>query len=106
MLSLVKRSSHPRHLPNGKYDVVFYQLIYSLPLHTMETPPHLLLVSYPAIPHLYNLYIMSIENLTINDEEPSGANVEIYSKPEKKARKALEGLGRSTRELKGIYTDP
>lgn len=38
---------------------------------------------------------MSIENLTINDEEPTGTNVEIYSKPEKKARKALEGLGMS-----------
>jgi len=38
---------------------------------------------------------MSIENLTINDEEPSGTNVEIYSKPEKRARKMLEGLGMS-----------
>ena len=36
---------------------------------------------------------MSIENLTINDEEPSATNVEIYSKPEKRARKMLEGLG-------------
>jgi len=38
---------------------------------------------------------MSIENLTINDEEPTGTNVEIYSKPEKRARKMLEGLGMS-----------
>ena len=45
---------------------------------------------------------MSIENLTINDEEPSGTNVEIYSKPEKRARKMLEGLGMSFRS-KAIY---
>ncbi|WWD20435.1 nascent polypeptide-associated complex subunit alpha [Kwoniella shandongensis] len=37
---------------------------------------------------------MSIENLTINDEEiPAGATVDIQSRPERKARKALEGLG-------------
>lgn len=47
--------------------------------------------------HLYLYFVsslnMSIENLTINDEEPSATNVEIYSKPEKRARKMLEGLG-------------
>ncbi|KAK8849804.1 nascent polypeptide-associated complex subunit alpha [Kwoniella newhampshirensis] len=37
---------------------------------------------------------MSIENLTINDDEiPAGATVDIQSRPERKARKALEGLG-------------
>lgn len=39
---------------------------------------------------------MSIENLHINDAEddlPAGATVELHSKPERKARKALEGLG-------------
>lgn len=44
---------------------------------------------------------MSIENLTINDEEPTGTNVEIYSKPEKRARKMLEGLGASRAFLLG-----
>jgi hypothetical protein len=44
---------------------------------------------------------MSIENLTINDEEPSGTNVEIYSKPEKRARKMLEGLGMSLTTKQG-----
>jgi nascent polypeptide-associated complex subunit alpha len=37
---------------------------------------------------------MSIENLSINDDTlPEGANIEIHSRPERKARKALEGLG-------------
>lgn len=37
---------------------------------------------------------MSIENLSINDTElPEGATVELHSRPERKARKALEGLG-------------
>lgn len=37
---------------------------------------------------------MSIENLSLNDDSlPEGANIEIHSRPERKARKALEGLG-------------
>ncbi|ORY34575.1 NAC domain-domain-containing protein [Naematelia encephala] len=36
---------------------------------------------------------MSIENLSLEDTPDSGVNVEIQSKPERKARKALEGLG-------------
>ncbi|WVQ84794.1 nascent polypeptide-associated complex subunit alpha [Cryptococcus sp. DSM 104549] len=38
---------------------------------------------------------MSIENLHISDEAeiPAGATVELHSRPERKARKALEGLG-------------
>ncbi|KAL0255257.1 nascent polypeptide-associated complex subunit alpha [Cryptococcus deuterogattii R265] len=38
---------------------------------------------------------MSIENLHISDETeiPAGATVELHSRPERKARKALEGLG-------------
>lgn len=43
-----------------------------------------------------------MENLSINEEEPTGTNVEIYSKPEKRARKMLEGLGMSFRS-KAIY---
>lgn len=43
-----------------------------------------------------------MENLSINEEEPSGINVEIYSKPEKRARKMLEGLGMYFRS-KAIY---
>ncbi|WVO15031.1 nascent polypeptide-associated complex subunit alpha [Cryptococcus depauperatus] len=39
---------------------------------------------------------MSIENLHISDDTeqiPAGATVELHSRPERKARKALEGLG-------------
>lgn len=36
---------------------------------------------------------MSIENLTLEDGAESGTTVDIQSKPERKARKALEGLG-------------
>lgn len=41
---------------------------------------------------------MSIQDLSINDQEeeggiPAGSTVELHSKPERKARKALEGLG-------------
>ncbi|RSH81008.1 GAL4 enhancer protein [Apiotrichum porosum] len=36
---------------------------------------------------------MSIENLTLEDNLESGVTVEIHSRPERKARKALEGLG-------------
>lgn len=39
---------------------------------------------------------MSIQDLSINDVEdeiPAGSTVELHSKPERKARKALEGLG-------------
>lgn len=34
-----------------------------------------------------------VENLTLEEGNNSGVTVEIHSKPEKKARKALEGLG-------------
>ncbi|WOO82142.1 Nascent polypeptide-associated complex subunit alpha [Vanrija pseudolonga] len=36
---------------------------------------------------------MSIENLTLEDNAATGVTVDLYSKPERKARKALEGLG-------------
>ncbi len=36
---------------------------------------------------------MSVENLTVEDSPESSTTVDIQSKPERKARKALEGLG-------------
>ncbi|EKC99365.1 gal4 DNA-binding enhancer protein 2 [Trichosporon asahii var. asahii CBS 8904] len=36
---------------------------------------------------------MSIENLSLEDNAASGTTVEIHSRPERKARKQLEGLG-------------
>lgn len=36
---------------------------------------------------------MSIENLTLEEPTDSGTTIDIQSKPERKARKALEGLG-------------
>ena len=43
-------------------------------------------------PRLTLLAIMSIENLTLEDTDGAG-NIDIQSRPERKARKALEGLG-------------
>ena len=36
---------------------------------------------------------MSIENLSLEDAAESGTTIDIQSRPERKARKALEGLG-------------
>ena len=47
----------------------------------------------PPLSNTPHIAIMSIENLTLEDTDASGNVIDIQSRPERKARKALEGLG-------------
>ena len=63
-----------------------------LPKKELDPLTAFALNSQTPLPPPIHFATMSIENLTLEDTEGAG-NIDIQSRPERKARKALEGLG-------------